>query len=91
MKNKTSILVGTLYFFYVLLAVIIFQSCESETLNQREQDGEKVTTGSRRYYSVSAVDYYSNGIHYKVFSSARGSIFVVNITKDSVEYQKLYH
>ena len=85
MKNRTSILVGTRHFFYALLAVVILQSCESKTSTPSGQEGEKVTTGSATYYSVSAVDYYSNGMHYKVFNSASGSLFVVNITKDSIE------
>ena len=86
MKNKTSILVGTRHFFYALFAIVILQSCQSKTSTPNGQDGEKVTTGSLTYYSVSAVDYYSNGMHYKVFNSASGSLFVVNITKDSIEY-----
>lgn len=31
MKNRNSILVGTRYFFYVLLSVVIFQSCGDRT------------------------------------------------------------
>ena len=75
----------TRYFGYILLAVVIFSSCDSKTSTPKGQDGEKVTNGSMTYYSVSAVDYYSNGMHYKVFNSANGNLFVVNITKDSIE------
>ena len=85
MKNKTSILVGTRHFFYALLAVVILQSCKSKISTPNGQDGEKVTNGNFAYYSVSAVDYYSNGMHYKVFNSASGGLFVVNITKDSID------
>ena len=31
MKNKTSILVGTRYFFYTLLATVLFSSCGGST------------------------------------------------------------
>ena len=75
----------TRYFGYILLAVVIFSSCDSKTSTPNGQDGEKVANGSVTYYSVSAVDYYSNGMHYKVFNSANGNLFVVNITKDSIE------
>ena len=75
----------TRYFGYILLAVVIFSSCESKTSTPSGHDSEKVTNGSMTYYSVSAVDYYANGMHYKVFNSANGNLFVVNITKDSLE------
>lgn len=86
MTGKRFILARTRHFFYALFAVFVLQSCGTSTLN--EQAVEKVTTGSATYYSVSAVDYYSNGMHYKVFNSASGSLFVVNITKDSLECLK---
>jgi len=44
---------------------------------------------SRAYYGLGAVEYYASGMHYKVFSSARGDVFVINITKDSLEVVKL--
>lgn len=31
-------------------------------------------------------DYYQDSIHYKVFTSGSGDIFIVNVTKDSLDY-----
>jgi len=69
---------------YILLTCVLCVGCESNTSTPNGNDGEKVTAGSVTYYSVSAVDYYSAGMHYKVFNSAGGDVFVVNITKDSL-------
>lgn len=71
---------------YAMLAVVL-SSC-SRTQSADGKPSETVATGSAAYYSVSAVDYYSNGMHYKVFNSANGNVFVVNITKDSLEFAK---
>jgi len=60
-----------------------FSSC-GRTQSATGEESEIVTTGSASYYSVSAVDYYEGGMHYKVFNSAQGDVFVVNITKDSM-------
>jgi len=38
------------------------------------------------YHSVSVVDHFEGGIHYKVFTSTEGAIFVVNYTIDSLNY-----
>ena len=79
MKNRTSILVGTRHFFYALLAVVILQSCKFKTPTcepkksaSNWENAEIVVTESSKFYSVSAVDYYSNGMHYKVFNSECG-------------------
>ena len=71
---------------YAMLAVVL-SSC-GRTQSVDGKPSEIVTTGSATYYSVSAIDYYSNGMHYKVFNSANGNVFVVNITKDSLEVAK---
>ena len=34
MKNKTSILVGTRHFFYALLAVVLFSSCDDQPVHR---------------------------------------------------------
>jgi roadblock/LC7 domain-containing protein len=73
---------------YVMLAVVL-SSCGTESLDGKPS--EIVTTGSVTYYSVSTVDYYATGMHYKVFISANGGVFVVNVTKDSLEVAKNNH
>lgn len=71
---------------YSMLAVVL--SACSRTESADGKPSETVTTGSATYYSVSSVDYYTSGMHYKVFNSANGNVFVVNITKDSLEVAK---
>lgn len=71
-----------------LIMISCFVSSCNRTKSSDEKPSEIVTTGSATYYSVSAVDYYVSGMHYKVFNSANGGVFVVNITKDSLEVVK---
>jgi len=40
--------------------------------------------GMGRFTPVRTTDYYSGGVHYKIFDSTEGGIFVVNITADSL-------
>ena len=84
MKNKRLITNKLRYVFYTLLTCVLCIGCESKTSTPNGTDGEKVISGSATYYSVSAVDYYSGGMHYKVFYSGAGDVFVVNITRDSL-------
>jgi hypothetical protein len=71
---------------YAMLAVVL-SSC-GRTHSADGKPSETVTTASATYYSVSAVDYYASGMHYKVFNSANGNVFVVNVTKDSLDVAK---
>lgn len=73
---------------YAMLAVVLSSCGRTESADGKPS--ETVTTGSAIYYSVSGVDYYTSGMHYKVFNSANGDVFVVNITKDSLEVAKNY-
>lgn len=73
----------------ILLLYVFFGHNETKSTDIKYP--EKITTGSITYYSVSAFDYYTKGMHYKVFNSANGNIFVVNITKDSLEVVKNSH
>lgn len=41
-----------------------------------------------RYPMTGETDYYIAGMRYKIFASSSGNIFVVNITKDSLEVSK---
>lgn len=77
-KIKTTIFIG------LASLLLMTYSCD-RTKSANYKPSEIVATGSATYYSVSAVDYYSSGIHYKVFNSANGDIFVVNITRDSID------
>lgn len=87
---KTHIHLIPFIFVTILLAVIVL-SCEKPAprIGQRQegqsQEDEIVREGGNRFHSVSANDYYTSGMHYKAFISAHGSLFIVNITKDSIE------
>ena len=73
---------------YAMLTVVLSSCNRTESADGKLS--EIVTTGSATYYSVSAVDYHASGMHYKVLNSANGNIFVVNVTKDSLDVaQKL--
>lgn len=41
------------------------------------------------YYAMKAVDYNAAGMHYKIFESTNGPIFVINVTNDSLQNLKL--
>lgn len=45
-----------------------------------------VSSGGLVYPVVRTIDYYAAGMHYKVFESADGSLFVVNVTNDSLNH-----
>lgn len=66
----------------------LFTSC-GPTETAEGKPAEVVMTGSSTYYSVSAIDYYIGGMRYRVFNSAPGNIFVINVTKDSLEVANL--
>ena len=71
-----------------LFSVIVLTSCgPTETKDGKPAD--IVMTGSSTYSSVSSIDYYVSGMRYKVLNSAPGNIFVINITKDSLEVANL--
>ncbi len=40
-------------------------------------------------YSYTTTDYYISGMHYKAFTLYGNAIYIVNITKDSLEVLKL--
>jgi predicted oxidoreductase (fatty acid repression mutant protein) len=91
MKNKTSILVRTLYFFYAMLAVVL-SSCQSET-SQKEflidnvYKMEKVSETSfvienlDGYYTEKSISFQSDSSFTIICWGDRNS-FLWNIRKD---------
>jgi hypothetical protein len=72
---------------YVMLGVVLSSCSRIESVN--EKPSETITTGSATtYYSIRVIDYNASGMHYKVFNSADGNVFVVNVTKDSLDITK---
>lgn len=84
--NKLSII--SRYFINAVLAAVLLSSC-GRTKDAQGNPAETVTSGSATYHSVSAVDYWANGMHYKVFNSAKGDVFAVNLSLDSLQYERL--
>jgi hypothetical protein len=79
-------------FFSTLFILLILSSCTERTYESNckgDQSPEQVIRDVRHvdknYYTVYAFDYYSSNMHYKIFTSATGDVFVVNITKDSID------
>ncbi len=64
--------------------LLVLASCDKPK-SASGQPSELVMQDSPTYYSIVAVDYHASGMHYKVFESGKGDIFVVNITKDSLD------
>lgn len=63
----------------------MFSSCNSHNKNigNKEIDGICFNLIRVRDY-----DYYSEGLHYKIYLTNEGGIFIVNVTKDSLEIIK---
>lgn len=50
---------------------------------------ESISEGNSRFYSLSSVDYYAGGMHYKIINSSNGGIYAVNVTLDSLSAANL--
>jgi hypothetical protein len=72
------------------VVAVVLSSC-GRTESGDGKTYETVTTGPATYRNVSAVDYYASGMRYKVFNSANGSVFVINVTKDSLDVARNTH
>lgn len=72
----------------VMLSMVL-SSCD-KTKSSELHSYELISIGKFDYDSVSAVDYYASEMHYKVFIYSHG-VFVVNITKDSMDVIKNKH
>ena len=82
-KRKISLVVTVC----IALAIVLSSCMKTPPPHDIPEDATAIS--SRAYYGLGAVEYYASGMHYKVFSSARGDVFVINITKDSLEVVKL--
>jgi hypothetical protein len=52
-------------------------------------DNIVISGGTINYHNMRSFDYYADGMHYRVFqSSSDGGMFVVNVTKDSLEISR---
>lgn len=69
---------------YILFVFVFLIGCQTRT--PLGNNAETVTTG---YPRVKATEYYTSGIHYKIFKSSDGGLFILNLTKDSLEIENL--
>lgn len=88
--TKTKISMKTRVFALLLGLLIVFAavSCTKPSTPDGKS-AEVISNGSATYYSVSAVDYSIEEMHYKVLISADGDVEVINVTKDSLEVLNL--
>lgn len=71
---------------FVLFLIFGLVSCGvSRPKGEDGKEADVLLSGSATYYSVCVFDYKVSGMHYKVFNSANGNIFVINVTKDSLD------
>lgn len=72
------------------LSIVLLTSCNTKRpTDSLGVEAETITNANTSYYSVSAVSDYEHDMHYKVYNSAPGHIFVINVTKDSLEVEML--
>jgi len=88
---KTHFKARALFLVTILTLLLVLSCCSGNDnkVTEKEQLREVVIEGTTLQYKVFSVDYYTSKIHYKVFSNGKGHVFVVNITKDSLECIKL--
>ena len=72
---------------FVLAIMLACSSCEP--IPNKNKNASPIDTIMPGIYTVYAVDYYVAGMRYKVFNTgSEASVFVINITKDSLECLK---
>ena len=71
----------------ILGAIILFASCSVEP--KTKVADEQLTEFIDFPEKVFVKNYYAGNMHYKVFYRYNASVFVVNVTKDSLEVQRL--
>lgn len=91
-------------FLGVLLFAIL--SCRSPNIGEQPSKGphgcilqhvepetskEPTEIVIENFSTMKAIDYYAGGMKYKIFAYSGGGMFVINITKDSLETIKLIY
>lgn len=79
----------TTFAVYAILSVVL-SSCDAPK-SAHGKSAEIVSEASLNYPTVIAKDYSVSGMHYKVFHLAGGNIFVINVTRDSLDIVKNFH
>ncbi len=67
----------------ICVSVFLFTGCEKKLENPSKVCD--LGFGHKTYVT----DHYSDNMHYKIFNSNEGGVFVINVTKDSLEIEKL--
>ena len=84
-KNNVTLLI-IIILMSILMVVISY--CAQNNSSESD-DPNDVADASLIYNSVDAIDYFTSGMHFKVFRSYGGNLFIVNITKDSLAVEVL--
>ena len=73
----------------ILMSIIILSSCNQAPQKKSHLNSAKFDTilngASTSFYSVYSSEHYISGMKYRIFNSFESGLFVVNVTKDSLE------
>ena len=77
-----------------LFLVLVFFALSNCEIKVRDSNAGNQKCGDLNTYclndQVSYTDFVNNGMHYRIYESGpRGEIFLINITKDKLEVEKL--
>lgn len=71
------------------LLIVLLVSCGTERPSDVSDKSETIVNGSVTSYALYGDIDYEHGMHYKVYHTAPGHIFMINVTKDSLEVEML--
>lgn len=74
-------------YIWLFVICIILSSCDKKQ-DDNDFSFKSIPSGVTLGCNIHIVDYYENDIHYKIFTWDTG-IFVINMTKDSLEISNL--
>jgi hypothetical protein len=88
---------GFKIYFILIMCIIVtilisvgVKIYEYETQPKKSSDTTEEISGVKTMTcGTYATDYYTSGMHYKLFQGPKGGMFVANVTKDSLECIKL--
>jgi hypothetical protein len=71
-------------YFWLLFVVCTLVSCEKKVDNS-----EIIVESNDACNEIYIRDYYKDDVHYKIFTTGRGGIAVINYTIDSIEISNM--
>ena len=71
----------------ILVSILALFACNDKI--ETPNNSQKIIQATPIRYSVYIDDYKVNNTHYRIFNSSNGSVFVINVTLDSLQINKL--